>query len=84
MNPARFFPKYTIEDYLSWEGDWELIEGIPFAMSPSPFAFHQAIILEIARQFLNQMDNCKNKCYVYAKLDWIINEHTIVRPDYSC
>jgi hypothetical protein len=26
----------AIEYYLHWEGKWELIEGIPMAMTPSP------------------------------------------------
>ena len=25
-------PAYTYEDYQHWEGDWELIEGIPYAI----------------------------------------------------
>jgi hypothetical protein len=29
-------PHYTYTDYKSWEGDWELIQGIPYAMSPAP------------------------------------------------
>jgi len=27
---------YTFNDYQHWEGNWELIEGMPYAMSPSP------------------------------------------------
>ena len=26
---------YTYDDYLLWEGDWELICGYPLMMSPS-------------------------------------------------
>ena len=29
-------PHYSYQDYRRWEGDWELIEGIPYAMTPSP------------------------------------------------
>ncbi len=30
MNLAlRYPPRYTIKDYLQWEGDWELVEGVP-------------------------------------------------------
>ena len=25
---------YTYEDYRQWKGDWELIDGVPFAMAP--------------------------------------------------
>jgi len=33
---AEVFEKYTYEDYKRWKGDWELIEGFPFAMAPLP------------------------------------------------
>ena len=29
-------PHYTYDDYVQWEGRWELIKGIPFAMVPAP------------------------------------------------
>ena len=29
---------YTYEDYKRWEGDWELIDGVPLAMAPSPIS----------------------------------------------
>ncbi len=76
-------PNYTYEDYKNWEGEWELIEGIPYSMTPSPFGIHQKIIMEIGRQISNQLENCSEKCYVYPELDWVINENTVVRPDIS-
>ena len=30
----EYLPHYTYEDYCMWEGNWELIDGIPYAMSP--------------------------------------------------
>ena len=27
---------YTYDDYVKWEGDWELIDGRPLAMAPAP------------------------------------------------
>lgn len=33
-------PYYTYDDYKSWEGRWELIHGIPYAMSPYPTLKH--------------------------------------------
>ena len=32
--PKRFIPHYTYEDYKQWKGNWELIDGTPFAMFP--------------------------------------------------
>ncbi len=39
--PADWLPQYTYTDYEQWEGDWELIYGFPYAMSPSPKRTHQ-------------------------------------------
>jgi hypothetical protein len=30
-----YYTYYTYEDYLHWEGRWELIDGIPYAMTPA-------------------------------------------------
>ena len=37
---GKYRPHYTYEDYLLWEGRWELIEGMPYAMSPTPVIDH--------------------------------------------
>lgn len=34
-------PHYTYDDYAQWEGRWEIIEGVPYAMSPAPTIKHQ-------------------------------------------
>ena len=77
----KYLPRYTYEDYKLWEGDWELIEGVPYAMAPSPFGKHQRIAFEFARQLGDQLDKCPQRCYVYPELDWIVDEETVVRPD---
>ncbi|HZH65515.1 MAG TPA: hypothetical protein VEY10_11550 [Flavisolibacter sp.] len=40
---VKILPYYTYEDYVQWEGKWELIDGIPHAMSPAPTPKHQII-----------------------------------------
>jgi hypothetical protein len=35
MTTEKAIEYYTYYDYLHWEGKWELIEGIPMAMTPS-------------------------------------------------
>jgi hypothetical protein len=37
---GQYLPEYTYDDYKKWEGNWELIEGIPYAMSPPPKRKH--------------------------------------------
>ncbi len=76
-------PYYTVEDYKSWEGDWELIEGIPYAMAPSPLGIHQKIISNLIYEFRKELENCSDRCFVYSELDWIISEDTVLRPDLS-
>jgi Uma2 family endonuclease len=71
---------YTYEDYKLWEGDWELMGGIPVAMSPSPMRKHQSIASEIIRQLANQLEDC-SMCEVLGEIDYKINENTILRPD---
>jgi hypothetical protein len=46
----RILPSYTYDDYAHWEGRWELIDGIPFAMSPLPSPKHQRIASELRFQ----------------------------------
>jgi hypothetical protein len=41
----KILPHYTYSDYEQWEGQWELIDGIPYAMSPLPVPKHQKIHL---------------------------------------
>ena len=72
-------PVYKYSDYLKWEGDWELIEGYPFAMAPSPFGKHQILMGRLIQQFNNELEECE--CEGYPELDWVIDEKTIVRPD---
>jgi hypothetical protein len=39
----EYIPRYSYKDYLEWEGKWELIGGIAYAMSPAPIIKHQEI-----------------------------------------
>lgn len=73
-------PHYTVEDYMQWEGDWELIRGIPFAMMPSPVIRHQEISVEIITQLRMQLENCPH-CHVIPAVDWKISDDTVVQPD---
>lgn len=41
MLQEQHIPRYSYADYAQWEGNWELINGYPHAMSPSPALKHQ-------------------------------------------
>ena len=75
---------YTLEDYQQWHGDWELIEGMPYAMTPSPSVTHQTVSFNIASTIKEQFTNrpsCCNNCSILIETDWHVSNDTIVRPD---
>ncbi len=73
---------YTYEDYKQWEGDWELIDGIPFAMAPAPMIKHQNILVKIASFMNNILDEKEcEKCIVASEVDWKISNDTVLKPD---
>ena len=78
---AKLLPNYSYQDYLHWEGRWELIEGIPFAMSPIPSPKHQRISGRLHSIFLAELDKIGCDCEVYQPLDLKITENTVLNPD---
>ncbi len=78
---AKYRPHYTYDDYCQWEGRWELIEGMPYAMSPAPVPEHQNVNGNIYIEFKNALKKGCKKCKVYLPLDWKIADDTIVQPD---
>lgn len=79
----KYLPKYTYEDYKLWEGKWELIHGIPYAMSPAPRIEHQEVSGNINYQLLTLLKHCKN-CKTLLPVDWKIDseeDDTVLQPD---
>ncbi len=76
----KYLPKYTLKDYENWEGDWELIEGIPYALA-SPTFEHQRVVGKIFRFLDEQLEKECGDCVVGIDTDYVIDEHTVVRPD---
>lgn len=73
-------PHYTYDDYVLWEGRWELIRGIPYAMVPMPRIKHQRISKKIIWQLEELLKECP-KCEALLPVDWQIAEDTVVQPD---
>jgi Uma2 family endonuclease len=77
---------YTYYDYASWPDDvrYELIEGIPYAMSPSPSRVHQDITGSIYLQLRNFLKGKQCKAYI-APFDVRLNadeeDDTVLQPD---
>ena len=76
----EYLPHYTYEEYKKWEGNWELIYGVPYAMSPAPMIRHQAVSNKIAWQLQEILKECE-ACQALLPVDWKIDESTIVQPD---
>ena len=71
----EYLPDYTYSDYKEWEGKWELIYGIPYAMTPSP-----VISNRIAWQLEEALKDC-DRCQALLPIDWKIDNSTVVQPD---
>ena len=71
---------YTVADYLLWEGDWELIQGMPLSMTPSPGITHQRVSKRIVRQLDEALDDCAD-CETLFEIDVEFSQETVVRPD---
>lgn len=84
MGAARIedLPHYTYDDYKIWEGRWELIDGIPYSMAPSPIDLHQDVSGNIHIELKSKLKKCK-PCKVSLAVDWIISDDTVVCPDNS-
>jgi Uma2 family endonuclease len=76
----EYLPNYTYDDYKKWEGNWELIYGIPYAMAPAPMIRHQAVSNKIARYLDESLQKCK-ACQALLPIDWKIDDTTVVQPD---
>lgn len=76
----QVLPRHTWEDYARWVGEWELIRGVPFAMSPSPKAAHNWVVLRLIVALDAALRNTRG-LRVIAELDWIVDDHTTLRPD---
>ena len=70
------------------DGEWELIGGMPYAMSPSPSVTHQLISTNIATSLKNSLSSNKSldteaciDCLILIKTDWQVSNDTVVRPN---
>jgi Uma2 family endonuclease len=77
---VKILPHYTYEDYVQWEGRWELIDGIPYAMSPAPIPKHQIVAGNLLAEFRFALKGCKH-CKVMQPVDYKISEDNVFQPD---
>ena len=79
---------YTIEDWKTWEGRWELIHGVPYAMTPTPSPDHQRISCRLQKAIDAAIEAAKRKsgsgsCEVFsAPIDLFLpGEQSVYQPD---
>ena len=72
---------YTYDYYKEWEGDWELIEGIPVSMASAPLRIHQRIASELFVALNQALNEHCDACEVLYGADWKVSEETVLRPD---
>ncbi|MEI6306144.1 MAG: Uma2 family endonuclease [Deltaproteobacteria bacterium] len=75
-------PKFTYADYRSWPDDerWEIIDSVPFAMTPAPGIRHQ----RISGNFFGELRNFfrGRGCVPFgAPTDVVLDDDTVVQPD---
>ncbi|HMW65304.1 MAG TPA: Uma2 family endonuclease [Chitinophagaceae bacterium] len=79
-NAIKILPHYTYADYVQWEGKWEVIDGVPHAMSPALVPGHQIVAGNLHSEFRAQLKNCK-KCQVSQPVDYLVADDMILQPD---
>lgn len=77
----EYFPHYTYDDYCQWQGKWEIISGIAYAMTPAPSVVHQSVSQRIAGQLFQLLEEC-DRCHALLPVDWQVAEDTVVQPDH--
>lgn len=77
---ADYLPHYTYQDMRNWEGRWEIINGLIYAMSPMHTSKHQRISNNIAWELNKMLADCK-RCKALLPVDWKVSDDTVVQPD---
>lgn len=88
MSPEamRSDTKYTYANYATWDDDerWELIDGVPYAMSPAPTQKHQEITGEIFAQLHAFLKGKPCKVFISpfdVRLNASDDDNTVFQPD---
>lgn len=77
---VSFLPHYTYEERLHWKGNWELIDGLPWAMNSFSEPDHQRISTGLLAKFDRALKDC-NKYTVHRQIDYRVTDDTILQPD---
>ena len=70
---------YTYDDYIEWDGRWELIAGSPIPVPPVQTKKQQELILKAMMELEDKIKEC-DLCLIVGSADWKIENDTVVRP----
>jgi Uma2 family endonuclease len=79
-------PRYTFEDWKTWEGRWELINGAAYNMTPAPSLEHQRTVSRLHLAIGNALEAGKLKsgggeCEIFpAPVDVFLGD-SVLQPD---
>lgn len=84
--PQLKHPGYTLEDWKSWEGRWELINGVAYDMTPAPSTTHQELVGSMYFQVRGALEEFKRKsgggsCRVFVSPVDVFLDGGVVQPD---
>jgi Uma2 family endonuclease len=74
--------EYTYDDYIEWDGRWELIDGAPIPIPPEQSKEHRELSVNALIELEEGIKDC-DMCLVVGSADWKISNDTIVRPEIS-
>lgn len=82
MHQPKTNQKYTYQDYLQWNDDerWELIDGIPYNMTPAPGFYHQSIAGNMYHVLKLALKG-KECLPMIAPYDVVLSDEYVVQPD---
>lgn len=86
--PELRCPGYTVEDWKTWEGRWELIHGVAYDMTPAPSVEHQRVSGRLYLAIGNALEEGKREaggggCEVFAApIDLFLpGQESVFQPD---
>ena len=85
--PQLKHPGYTLEDWQTWEGSWELIHGVAYptyGMAPAPTPEHQRLAIKLASRVWLGLEGLRGRggsCEAFpAPIDVFLGD-MVVQPD---
>ncbi len=74
--------RFTYAEYCTWDNDqrWELIDGVPYNMTPAPATRHQRILGNLHLRVSSFL--AEKTCVPFlAPTDVVFDEYNVVQPD---